>query len=118
MVTTCLFRVPERPRLLLGGVTGLVSPPQSVQPRRSLAAARTALVGIDLGTSNSTVACLEEGRAVIVPAADGRRSTPSVVSLAEVTSERYSADGSLASNLQLQHSRQIRYACRLEWKPM
>ena len=48
------------------------------------AVVRTALIGIDLGTSNSTVACLEDGQAVVVPAADGRRSTPSVVSLCKV----------------------------------
>lgn len=52
--------------------------------RGSCTVARTALVGIDLGTSNCTVACLEDGHAVVVPAADGRRSTPSVISLAKV----------------------------------
>lgn len=41
----------------------------------------TALVGIDLGTSNSTVACLEGGRATVVPGKNGHRSTPSVISL-------------------------------------
>lgn len=47
-------------------------------------ALRTSLIGIDLGTSNSTIACLQDGGAVIVPAADGGRFTPSVVALSKV----------------------------------
>lgn len=48
-------------------------------------ASRTSLIGIDLGTSNSTIACLRDGKAVIVPAADGGRFTPSVVALSQVS---------------------------------
>lgn len=36
-------------------------------------------VGIDLGTTNSVVAVLEGGHAVVVPNAEGSRTTPSVV---------------------------------------
>jgi molecular chaperone DnaK len=36
-------------------------------------------VGIDLGTTNSVVAVLEGGEAVVVPNAEGARTTPSVV---------------------------------------
>ena len=36
-------------------------------------------VGIDLGTTNSCVAVLEGGEPVVVPNAEGARTTPSVV---------------------------------------
>ena len=36
-------------------------------------------VGIDLGTTNSVVAVLEAGEPVVVPNAEGARTTPSVV---------------------------------------
>lgn len=37
------------------------------------------VVGIDLGTTNSAVAAMEGGKPVIVPNAEGARTTPSVV---------------------------------------
>ncbi|HND29988.1 MAG TPA: Hsp70 family protein, partial [Myxococcota bacterium] len=40
-----------------------------------------ALIGIDLGTTNSLVAILEAGKPVLLPNALGERSTPSVVGL-------------------------------------
>ena len=43
----------------------------------------SAIIGIDLGTTNSCVACIEDGRAVVVPNAEGSRTTPSVVALTE-----------------------------------
>ena len=36
-------------------------------------------VGIDLGTTNSVVAVLEGGDPVVIPNAEGSRTTPSVV---------------------------------------
>ncbi|HEY3264785.1 MAG TPA: Hsp70 family protein, partial [Actinomycetota bacterium] len=35
-------------------------------------------VGIDLGTTNSVVAVLEAGEPVVIPNAEGARTTPSV----------------------------------------
>ena len=40
-------------------------------------------VGIDLGTTNSVVSALEAGDAVVIPNAEGARTTPSVVAFTE-----------------------------------
>ena len=44
------------------------------------------IIGIDLGTTNSCIAVMEGGEAVVIPNAEGNRTTPSVV--AEKDSER------------------------------
>src|ERR671914_939490 len=40
-------------------------------------------VGIDLGTTNSVVATLEAGEPVVIPNAEGSRTTPSVVAFSK-----------------------------------
>ena len=37
------------------------------------------VIGIDLGTTNSVVAVMEGGDPVVIPTAEGGRTTPSVV---------------------------------------
>ena len=54
------------------------SPPK---PQQGLAMAKA--VGIDLGTTNSVIAATEAGKPVVIPNAEGSRTTPSVVAFTE-----------------------------------
>lgn len=41
------------------------------------------IIGIDLGTTNTVAACLEGGRPVVIPNAEGERLTPSIVAFTD-----------------------------------
>ena len=55
------------------------------------------IIGIDLGTTNSCVAVMEGGEAVVIPNAEGNRTTPSVVARSE--------------------ERRVGKECRSRWSP-
>ena len=54
------------------------------------------IIGIDLGTTNSCVAVMEGGEAIVIPNAEGARTTPSAVAFSK-TGERMVGSGGQAS---------------------
>ncbi|HEX5750263.1 MAG TPA: Hsp70 family protein [Archangium sp.] len=62
---------------------------------------RDPVIGIDLGTTNSAVASVEEGRPRIIPSRSGGRLTPSVVGLTPKLAER--VVGTKAQELAKEH---------------
>ena len=46
------------------------------------------IIGIDLGTTNSAVAVMEQGEPVVIPSSEGARLIPSVVAVNPKTGER------------------------------
>ena len=77
--------------LARGRASGLIMSPAPLPPDlggRLVPPMRDPVIGIDLGTTNSAVATVEEGQPRIIPSRAGGRLTPSVVGLTPKAGER------------------------------
>jgi molecular chaperone DnaK len=67
------------------------------------------VIGIDLGTTNSCVAVMEDGQPVVVPNAGGYKTTPSMFA---ITQEGKRLVGHLAKRQAITNARNTVYACK------
>ena len=67
------------------------------------------VIGIDLGTTNSCVAVLENGEALVIPNAEGSRTTPSVVAFTKEGDRRV---GSVAKRQAVTNAENTIYAVK------
>ena len=72
------------------------------------------IIGIDLGTTNSCVAVVEGGNAVVIANAEGGRTTPSVVGFTKA-GERLV--GQVAKNRLLQTQTELSLPSSVTWAP-
>ena len=67
------------------------------------------IIGIDLGTTNSCVAFVDNGEPLVIPNAEGSRTTPSVVSFAKDGERRV---GSVAKRQGVTHPESTVFAIK------
>src|SRR4051812_19560195 len=68
------------------------------------------IVGIDLGTTNSLVAAVDSGIPFVIPSADGRRLTPSVVHFAPAGQSPVVGDK--ANHVRILHPKETVYSVK------
>src|SRR5674476_84421 len=73
------WRTPRVPKLPITCLSAAATLPRLIHSIEKEAMADK-VIGIDLGTTNSVVAVMEGGDPVVIPNAEGGRTTPSVVS--------------------------------------
>ena len=72
------------------------------------------IIGIDLGTTNSCVAVLENGEPVVIPNAEGSRTTPSVVAFSK---EGERIVGQVAKRQAITNPDRTVRSIKLRWDP-
>ena len=74
------------------------------------------IIGIDLGTTNSCVAVMEGGEAVVIPNAEGNRTTPSVVAFSK-DGERMVGQVAKRQAITRSEERRVGKEGRSRWSP-